>query len=221
MGCVVTDVATAFTPRSGDRILPFVKPGHYLHQTDPLQPRWMDAFRTTLSHGDIELLAYQGQLVPSFDLQLNTVLAVGNDPLCLFAKLHAQCEIYAWVEGEHRSWMADVIEQGQQCGLYRSGAGWDDVVKLLRLSSNGSVVTSYSVTDSFPNSYVANWQAPAGEDGEPDDDAWYELPDGERWDLAMSGLRASRDVPPLTPGRLRAKFGQRLTLIDIFAQEQP
>jgi hypothetical protein len=218
MGCTVSDVALAFTPSFGDQIVRFIPPGHYLREMDVNASAWRNMFRATLNHGEKELLTYQGRPVATFDLQLNTALAVGNDPLCLFAKLHAQCEIHAWVEGEHRAWLADLIEQGRESGLYRDGAGWEAVVKLLRARDDAPVVTSYSVCDSFPNAYVANWQPPTTKDGETDYDAWYELPKPERWDLAMAGLRASRDVPPLTPDRLRAKFGQQLTLIDIFGQ---
>jgi hypothetical protein len=218
MGCTVSDVALAFTPSFGDQIVRFLPSGHHLRAMDVNKPAWANMFRATMNHGEKKLLTYQGQPVASFDLLLNTALAIGNDPLCLFAKLHAQCEIHAWVEGQHRAWLADLIEQGRESGLYRDGAGWEAVVKLLRASDDAPVVTSYSVCESFPNAYVANWNPPTMEDGEPDHDAWYELPDQERWDLAIAGLRASRDVPPLSPERLRAMFGQRLTLIDIFSQ---
>lgn len=208
----------AFAPHFPDRVTPFIVPGDYLHTT-PQGPGWMTFFRTSFSHGGDRLLTFQGEAIPTFDLALNTVLAVGSDPLCLFAKFHAQCEIHAWVEGANRTWMADLIQQGLDSGLYRQGVGWDAVLKLLRASVEGPVVTSYSVTESFPNAYVAEWVAPTNDDGEPDDDAWYDLPDGEQWDLAIAGLRRSRQVPALSPEILRARFGRQLTLIDIFGQE--
>lgn len=41
-----------------------------------------------------------------------------------------------------------MIEVGVSSGLFRPR--WDDVIRLLRVSNDGPVVTSYSVCESFP-----------------------------------------------------------------------
>ena len=184
--------------------------------------------------GHRDIFTYKGMPVDNFSLILNTVLAVGSDPLCLFARLHGQCEIHAYVEGPHRAWLADVIEQGLLDGLYREvlapeitpgvraqgefPMGWRDVVALLRHGDDQPVVTSYSVCDQFPSPEVTTWQ-PANVEDEDTWEAWYELPDDERWRRGMEALRGlPQDQREISPATLRARFGHSLTLFDIFAQ---
>lgn len=90
-----------------------------------------------------------GTTTTAATLAANTALKLSGEPMQLFARLHAQCELNAWVAGKNRAWMAGVIEDGLELGLYRDGMGWEKVVDLLRKSKRGSVVTEYSVTDSF------------------------------------------------------------------------
>lgn len=165
------------------------------------------------------LFQHEGKPLETFSLQLNTILMLGNDPLCLFARLHAQCEIHAWVEGPDRAWLADVIQQGLDTGLYRDGMGWDKVQTLLRSGSEHPVVTSYSVTDSFPNQYVAGWVGPQDGEGEPlNEDAWYDdNTDDERWDLAMAGLRQQKGMEAMSPETLRNGFGHGVSMLDLFS----
>jgi len=220
MGLLISDVSAAFIPTFSERVLPFVTEGHYLHEAArSRRPYFEKDVRLALAHDSGACLLYNGTPVDSFALQLNTVLAVGNDPLKLLAMIHGQCEIHAYVEGPERDWLAGVIEQGREVGLYRANAGWEDVIKLLRGSADAPVVMSYSVCDSFPNASIADWSAPVDDDGEEDWDAWYELPDGDRWDLAMTGLRSRTDIKSLAPDRLGNRFAHELTLIDIFSQQ--
>lgn len=219
MGLLISDVSAAFIPTFADAVLPFVAEGHYLHNSARARSAYFEKdVRLALTHGGSDFLLYNGAPVDSFALQLNTVLAVGNDPLKLLAMIHGQCEIHAYVEGPERDWLAGLIEQGREAGLYRADTGWESVVELLRGSADAPVVMSYSVCDSFPNPGVADWSAPVDEDGEEDWDAWYELPAGDRWDLAMAGLRSRTDIKSLAPDRLGNRFSQKLTLIDIFSQ---
>lgn len=97
-------------------------------------------YRMKLNNGETELAG---------TLASNTALAIGNEPLKLFSRLHNQCEIHAWVAGKHRAWLADTIEEGLEIGMYRQGMGWQGVIDLLRSSKRGAVVSEYSVTDSF------------------------------------------------------------------------
>lgn len=123
----------------------------------------------------------------AFCVPLNTCLAVGNDALCLMARLHGQCEIHAWVDGPNRAWLADIIKAGRAVKLLRDNQNWEGVEEFLRASATEPVVTSYSVTESFPNPYVANFDL--GEDGE-DYDSWEALSKEQQWELAMKGLCA-------------------------------
>jgi hypothetical protein len=45
---------------------------------------------------------------PLFSAILNTTLAIGSDPLKLYARLHGQCEVHTFVEGKNRNWLADI-----------------------------------------------------------------------------------------------------------------
>lgn len=125
----------------------------------------------------------EGEQPDSFTVSLNTVLAMGNDPICLLAHLHGQCELHGWVDGPNRAWLAAIIEQGRATGILRDGLGWEAVSAFLRSSASEPVVTSYSVTDSFPNSYVAGYT------DDKDGDGWYDLPHDEQWDMALARLR--------------------------------
>lgn len=180
-----------------------------------------------------------------FGTVLNTCLAIGNDPLRLAAKLHGQCEIHAYVEPQDAAWVADIIERGLGAGVFREGSaefpsGWRAVIDLLR-STTEPVVTSYSVCESFPNAWVADWEAPVCDacdgDGKPNErmkftdvdydycttcggqgclhDAWYDLPDDERWELGLRGLRSQVVPPRLAPDGWPGHFGDGKTAFTI------
>lgn len=168
---------------------------------------------------DGKLFEREGKELESFELQLNTLMALGSDPLCLMARLHAQCEIHAWVKGPDRAWLADVIQQGLDAGLYRTGMGWDKVQELLRSGAEHPVVTSFSVTEIFPNQYIADWTGPTDDDGEQlNEDAWYDdLTDDQRWDLAMAGLRKQKGMEAMSPETLRNGFGHGVSMLDLFS----
>lgn len=104
--------------------------------------------------------------VNSFAVVLNTAMALGGDAIKLYARLHGQCEIHAYVEGEYRSWLADIIDKGVESKILRvfpedgekeylqnqkRFIGWNQVSKHLRENNVNPVVTSYSVCESFPN----------------------------------------------------------------------
>lgn len=93
----------------------------------------------------------KNEIVPVdiWDPVLNTALAYGSDALKLFTFLHAQCEVHLWVAGKNRAWMAELIKQGLRSKIYRKTMGWESVIELLESSSRGSVVTEYSVSESF------------------------------------------------------------------------
>lgn len=154
---------------------------------------------------------------------LNTCLRLGSGPLRLLTRLHAQCEIHAWVDGQNREWLAGIVDEGLRDGLMRKDSGWESVSEMLR-SGEGPVVTSYSVCEPFPNPTVADWSPPpwpAGPNEDEDEnwDAWHDIDDDERWDMAMKGLRACSSGLELKPDDFDVfRFGVGLTAFDLRAR---
>lgn len=130
--------------------------------------------------------------VATFSTALNTAHVAGSDPVKFLARLHGQCELHAYVEGPNRAWLAGIIEQGRASGIMREDSGWEGVMELLRSRDDGPVVTSYSVSEQFPNQGIANWQ-------NEDDEAWYDLPKDEQWRLALDGLRNTKGQIEIKP----------------------
>lgn len=179
-------------------------PDHYLQHGD-----FASKFHTHLIVAH-ESMFLHGKEIDLFQLSLNTALAFGSDPIRLAARLHGQCEIHAYVEGPYRAWLAEIIKEGRRLEIYREGQGWEDVIDLLTCANDEPVVTSFSVCDGFPNSHTAGWEPPLDEDGEKDWDAWYDLPEETRWNLAMDGIRKTRYLE-LTPDNWKDySFGHNL-----------
>jgi len=144
-----------------------------------------DAFGNTLS----EWLMVSGKKFMVGDVEidpvcvaLNTAIVAGSDPVVLGARLHGQCEAHAYVEGKNREWLADVIRHGRKIGFLRKDMGWESVVELLEIDEDSPIVTSYSVTESFPNRWIAGLRQ------DSDEEAWYDLSHEEQWDMAMKKL---------------------------------
>jgi len=144
------------------------------------QHRFVSALKTRLRTHGVELHVADAVLHSS-NVGLNTTLVAGSDPIKLAAKIDGWCAVHCWVEGLHREWLAYVIEQGLQAGLYRRGLyspqlddgepkwtsqGWEQVQAFLRARDDEPVVMSYSVSDQFPNASIADW-LPAWPDGVP------------------------------------------------------
>lgn len=180
------------------------------------------------------------------NIELNTALIAGSDPIALAAKIDGWCEKHTWVEGPDRAWLADIVEQGLTTGLYRQGMGWDaratdygdgpGVVPLLRARDDEPVVLSHSGSEGFPNSAVGDWMPawPEGVERRWDalsedvqrirnrrEEEWDELPDERRWELSMAGLRTDRPWARLAPDMLRANtFHLPVTVYDLFASDR-
>lgn len=229
IGNLIKDLARPFLPHGawGVRdVLPLIaygERGDLAEYAD--HPRAAEMLRLSFDHAEATF-TYGGKPVRNLPLGLNTVLAIGNDFMCLLARLDGQCEIHSYVEGPHRAWMAELIEQALTARVLRGGVGWNDVIELLRSRDDAPVVTSHSVSESFPNESLADWQPPqvGPDEGDLDYDAWYnDYTDAERWDMAIKGLRAQtgRYETELSPETLRDRFGHRLTLMDVLGQEKP
>lgn len=194
MGHVVSQLALAvFDPRGyrADETLRHITPPEH-YAANRIGLAFADAFALLVSVGaDESFILPDGRRPCIFTVCLNTALALGGDVVRLIARLHGQCEIHAWVDGPNRAWLAEIVEEGRASGVLRSGQGWESVAVFLRETDEEPVVTSFSVSDSFPNAYVANWR------DEKDGDDWYDLPRAEQWRLAMEGLRQGEARRPL------------------------
>jgi hypothetical protein len=165
-----------------ERYKTLLEPSSYLlTEQDP--HRFQASFKTWLSvgHGNM-LLSIDGEnkLIDTFSLALNTAIRLGSNPLKLIARLHGQCEIHAYIEGENRNWAADVIEEGRSFNLLRKNMGWEDAITLLRKRSDSPIVTSYTVCDPFPSK---------PEQLSMDYEVWDNLKYETQWDVAIKALR--------------------------------
>ena len=155
-------------------------------------------------HGSLALLAYsplawRGRELDVLELSLNTALRLGSDPVRLGARLIGQASLHAWVDGSDRAWLAGIIAQSLESGVFHAGIGWDEVIDLLTASALGPVVTGRS--GPFPESWLHQ---------EIEDPA-------ERWQLALAELQAD------TAGRLQIRpgdfatfrFGAGLDVLDL------
>jgi hypothetical protein len=136
------------------------------------QERGAQSLITALRVGESRL-RFGDREVGAWILGLNSLIAYGSDPVILAARLHGQCEIHCYVEGPNRAWLAEIIDRGRACGIYREGdaeTSWESVAALLR-----------------------------SRDDEP---AWCDIPDEEQWRLCLEAIR-SRDGLELRPDEWR------------------
>lgn len=146
-----------------------------------------------------------GHHLRTANLEANTALVAGSEPVALAAKLGQWGEQHAWVEGPDRAWLADIIQQGLDAAIFRRGIwcatqpggprdrwadqGWDGVLALLRAGDDQPVVTSYSVCDSFPNPGIAGGDQIVDEGWMPD---WAATDNGRAdWDEMDDDVKTS------------------------------
>lgn len=195
------------------------------------------SLRTALSVRGIEL-DVGGQKLYTSSVELNTALAIGSPALQLAAKIHGWCETHAYIEGEDRAWVADIIDQGLEARIYRGvlrttdrdsnpitiDVGWSRVQELLRSRSDEPVVMSYSVCEAFPNNTVIDdWYDSAEKESEHMalSEKWDELDNAEQWDLAMPALRKNKPWARIAPGTLgEVWFGLPVTVFDLLAPDR-
>jgi hypothetical protein len=161
------------------------------------------------------------QAATILEVHLNTILA---------ARLTGQCEVNAWIAGEDRKWLADLIDAGRATryppeiaysaylrsnplfaddpSINGSYDGWPGVVDFLR-AGDSTVVLDSSITDGFPDITHAAWPADPGSKFRRRYDTY---DPNRRWDVSEAGLRrrTSRQCPLLqiSPTNLHdARFG--------------
>ena len=167
-------------------------------------------FRTYWSVVD-EPMVVNGEKLYPFNLALNTAVVAGSDQIILLARMHATCEIFGYVEGPDRAWLADIIDTNfdLDLGILRDDMGWEAVSELLRADEDGPVVMSYSVTDGFPDPYRL---LEVDDEKEGSDermwDKWDKLTDDQRWDMGIQDLRQrGKGNVDLSPSQWGRNFG--------------
>jgi|SRR5688500_11855298 len=246
LGALVDNVALGVLDprnRAGD-LEALINPRHYLSRSQgESRDQWAATFSVALRNdmsGDstaphsTPLLVWRGRPLSGWGLVLNTAAVVGNDAIKLAARLHAQSELHAWIDGPDRAWVADMIEQAVISGVYRSRlkssdhqmpdrvitsySGWGELITFLRSASDEPVVTHYSITDEFPNPAVAGFQAGW--------EAWEDLPADEQWRRGMEGLRSGTWSRRFTGLQIKPddwhtfRFHHTLTAFDLFAPDR-
>lgn len=163
--------------------------------------RWLLPLLPPSSWGERDLSLYlrstmgsklivDGEAIDTFTISLNTAIAIGGAPMRLLARLHGQCEIHCWVDGPNRKWLAGVMREGRESGLYRAAQGWEAVADLLDSRDDCPIVCSYSVCEQFPNfSSLPDDHALKLSHDDRRTDWFYDLPANEAWAACMGALR--------------------------------
>lgn len=160
-GAVTNDTALSMLSDSSfhggrERYECLLPPDHYLRNGGVKEEFWMDSFKTWWRVGlGNDTFDFDGYHPSPWDIILNTALVMGSDAVELLAHIHATCEIHGYVEGEHREWLADIIEVGREDRILRPHQGWEEVAALLRKADDSPVVMSYSVCEGFPDAGLA------------------------------------------------------------------
>lgn len=190
----------------------------------PFDLQHLNFYRTCLSTSKRDLATFDGEDLGTFHLVLNTAMALGNDPVRLAVRIFGQGDIHAWIDGPNRAWIADIIQEGLDFGVYRQSlkgtpCGWGDVMSLLRSADDAPVVMSYSVESWFPSELLTDYVRDAN-----DESPWDDLSPQEQWDTAMAGLqsrkRADRQGLEIQPNDWKdVRFGYGLSMLDLLAED--
>lgn len=199
MGCLCNDLMIAglggMRYGNSDWLIDMLPPDCYVRKN---QGRGMEQILETYLRLDGRLIV-EGQEIDTFTLALNTAWVVGNDPVRLVARLHGQCEVHCWVAGKNRKWLAEIMKAGLASSLYRKEQGWEAVIDFLLARDDEPVVCSYSVCESFPNFGCLPDDHPLRAIEDEDHEAFYEMPDAERWSACFKGLQDRGEGLELSP----------------------
>lgn len=162
----------------------------------------------------------------------NTAMAIGADPVKLAVRMYEQCDDHCWVEGPDRAWLAGIIGQGLESGVFAARflnhgdgplflpTGWEDVRALLLAGDDEPVVLSYSGSGQFPGEPPAGWRPELDGDDDLLYDQWNHLGAAGRWRIGMDGLRAWRPWQRLAPDAWDGyRFVHGLSVLDLLADD--
>lgn len=230
MGVLVSELAGAVIGRGDhERLRSLIPTGHYLHNLHGYE--FTRCFEVWLNVGGIGCDGRLGD-TDLFTLQLNTALRLGGDTLKLLARLHGQCEIHAFIEAADAAWLAEIIDEGITNRVYRKRQGWEELLAFLRsYKSDQPIVTSYSVTESFPpfasvapawpDGVERKWDALPRDEQERREviqDEWEQKPHRERWNVGVAWLRETRPMLRIDPETWEAyTFNNGKSMFDVLA----
>lgn len=186
---MVKSILDPFIEHDGKKLAKIFPAEHYVHKYPTPESL---SLALSAANADGKLIV-DGKLVNIFDMQMNTLLVFGGDVAKFAARIHGQCEIHTYVEGANREWLSNIINIGLTARVLHDKRGWQSVIDLLGKSKYSPVVLSYSVTDSFPNRFIADYKD--NEDG----DSWHRLSDEIKWDMAMKELRNKSNDMEMKP----------------------
>ncbi|MER0476945.1 hypothetical protein ABR737_01000 [Streptomyces sp. Edi2] len=176
--------------------------------------------RATFSVLEDPIATYRNHDLDPLTLLLNTAHSLGSDPVKLAARLHGQCESNCWVDGPNRQWLAQVVQDGLDTGLYRPGLGWEEARDLLSKRDDSPVVVSTNAA--FPSPWGPWANTHAGPDADSDDilQAWEELPTAQQWSYGLQALRSrTEDRLEIRPDWATYRFGHTLSFLDLLAED--
>lgn len=186
-------------------------------------------FRDSAASGEPALLAFDGRPIDSLPLVLNTALRAGGDALRLAARVYGQAAVHGWVDGPHRAWLADQVQQALDIGvfaahmhtdtrdpaylLYDVPTQWAEVIALLRSRDDEPVVMTTG--GAFPDPAIADLYRLPEYSGVP---AWIESAD--QWQAAMTDLRTMEPSLEMRPDTWDAvTLGHGLSVLDLRADD--
>lgn len=141
----------------------------------------------------------------TFSERLGWVCLIGSDVMRLLCHIHGQCELNGWVHPDDGEWFAGLVEQGLEQGLLgpdeRNHYGtWAQVAELARASTT-PLISSYSVTDSWPNPALIAQERPdlwTPAEGAHPWDAWEDLSEADQDRIGDAALESC--APRWHPG---------------------
>lgn len=211
--------------RSDERLRQFIDPKSYLVDSFQRSTRSFGEEFTRAWTGSLFMgkkgFAFEGKPLYPFTISLSTASLLG-DQMSIFAWIHGQSEVHGYLEGEHRDWLAGIIDKGRKRGIFRKDQGWESVAAFLRESGERPVVLSYSVTDGFPGGDCIDPAKlePFQQEGDEKWDSWeryYEqTSEEERWADGIEWLRSGgANVGALTPENIGSRAYGDVTAFDM------
>jgi hypothetical protein len=205
-------------------LTPMINPMHYSAKGVGSEQARLIRQAIIVGGDEFYLAMPNGAKVRPFSLALNTAYRMGGDAIKLLVRMHGQCELFCWVDGPNRAWLAAIIDRGLTDNILMHDVNWEGVAALLRTDDTSACVMSYSVCESFPDPLTGKLGGYVGvddEDGDEDLEYWYSLPYEDCWDYAMAGLRAQPRGLELRPNNwIDFVFSNGVSAWDIYAARQ-